>query len=85
MLEIIEHTLKDSIKLIPFLFITYLLMEFLEHKTSSKINKTIIAIQIIKGIYNNIGFKFMINSVLNVNTIIIKNVKIILKKYCIFL
>ena len=41
MLEIIEHTLKDSIKLIPFLFITYLLMEFLEHKTSSKINKTI--------------------------------------------
>ena len=41
MLEILEHTLKDSIKLIPFLFITYLLMEFLEHKTSSKINKTI--------------------------------------------
>ena len=41
MLEIIEHTLKDSIKLIPFLFVTYLLMEFLEHKTSSKINKTI--------------------------------------------
>ena len=41
MLEIIEHTLLDSIKLIPFLFITYLLMEFLEHKTSSKINKTI--------------------------------------------
>lgn len=41
MLEIIEHTLKDSIKLIPFLFITYLLMEYLEHKTSSKINKTI--------------------------------------------
>ena len=41
MLEIIEHTLKDSIKLIPFLFITYLLMEFLEHKTTSKINKII--------------------------------------------
>lgn len=41
MLEIIEHTLKDSIKLLPFLFITYLLMEFLEHKTSSKMNNTI--------------------------------------------
>ena len=41
MLEIIEHTILDSIKLIPFLFITYLLMEFLEHKTSSKINNTI--------------------------------------------
>ena len=41
MLEIIEHTLLDSIKLIPFLFITYLLMEFLEHKTSNKMQKTI--------------------------------------------
>ena len=41
MLEILEHTLLDSIKLLPFLFITYLLMEFLEHKASSKINKTI--------------------------------------------
>ena len=41
MLEILEHTLIDSIKLVPFLFITYLLMEFLEHKASSRINKTI--------------------------------------------
>ena len=41
MLEIIEHTLLDSVKLIPFLFITYLLMEFLEHKTSKKMQKTI--------------------------------------------
>jgi len=41
MLEILEHTLLDSIKLLPFLFITYLLMEFLEHKTSSKMKATI--------------------------------------------
>ena len=41
MIEILEHTILDSIKLIPFLFITYLLMEFLEHKTSSKVNNTI--------------------------------------------
>lgn len=40
-LEILEHTLLDSIKLIPFLFITYLLIEYLEHRTSSKINNTI--------------------------------------------
>lgn len=40
-LEILEHTLLDSIKLLPFLFITYLLMEFLEHRTSAKINNTI--------------------------------------------
>lgn len=36
MLEVIEETLIDSIKLIPFLFLAYLLMEYLEHKTSSK-------------------------------------------------
>ena len=39
--HLIEHTLLDSIKLLPFLFITYLLMEFLEHKTSSKVNSVI--------------------------------------------
>ena len=32
MLEIIEETLIDGIKLLPFLFITYLLMELIEHK-----------------------------------------------------
>ncbi|MGN1326754.1 MAG: putative manganese transporter [Clostridia bacterium] len=36
MLEVIEETLIDSIKLIPFLFLAYLLMEYLEHKTSNK-------------------------------------------------
>ena len=41
MLEIIEHTLIDSIKLIPFLFITYLIMEYIEHKTKEKTKETI--------------------------------------------
>lgn len=41
MLEIIEETLIDSIKLIPFLFITYLIMEFIEHKTKEKTRETI--------------------------------------------
>lgn len=36
MLEIIEHTLEDSLKLIPFLFLTYLAMEALEHKAGVK-------------------------------------------------
>lgn len=36
MLEVLLDTLKDSIKLIPFLFITYLVMEYIEHKTSDK-------------------------------------------------
>lgn len=37
----IEHALLDSIKLIPFLFITYLIMEYIEHKTSDKAKNTI--------------------------------------------
>lgn len=42
MLEhVLEHTILDSIKLLPFLFITYVAMEFLEHKTSEKMNKTL--------------------------------------------
>ena len=41
MLEIIEETLIDSIKLLPFLFITYLIMEYIEHKTSDKLKNTI--------------------------------------------
>jgi len=36
MTEVIIEAIIDSIKLLPFLFITYLLMEYLEHKTSEK-------------------------------------------------
>ena len=32
----IEHTIVDNIKLLPFLFVTYLVMEYIEHKTSEK-------------------------------------------------
>ena len=41
MIEVIEETLVDSLKLIPFLFLAYLLMEYLEHKTSGKIKKVV--------------------------------------------
>lgn len=33
--EILLHTLEDSIIVIPFLFLTYLFMEFLEHKSGN--------------------------------------------------
>lgn len=36
MLDILLDTVIDSLKLIPFLFITYLIMEYLEHKLSDK-------------------------------------------------
>lgn len=39
--EIVEHTLIDSVKILPFLFITYLLMEYIEHKTSNKVKQVI--------------------------------------------
>ena len=41
MLEILEEAIIDSIKLLPFLFITYLIMEYIEHKTKEKTKETI--------------------------------------------
>jgi len=41
MLHIIEHTLLDSIKLVPFLFLTYLAMEYLEHKAADKTSRMV--------------------------------------------
>ena len=41
MLDIILDTLIDSVKLFPFLFITYLILEYLEHKTGDKTKKII--------------------------------------------
>ncbi len=41
MLEIIQDTLIDGIKLLPFLFVTYLLMEYIEHKMAEKSKQAI--------------------------------------------
>lgn len=41
MLEIILDTLSDSIKLLPFLFLTYLAMEYMEHKAGEKMQSVI--------------------------------------------
>ena len=35
----IEHAFLDSLKILPFLFLTYLLMEYLEKKTGENANK----------------------------------------------
>lgn len=39
MFDVITDTLLDVVKLIPFLFLTYLVMEFLEHRTKAKTQK----------------------------------------------
>ncbi len=36
MLEVVKETLIDSIKLLPFLFVVFLIMEYIEHKYSDK-------------------------------------------------
>ncbi len=37
----LEHTLLDSVKLLPFLFLTYLAMEYLEHKAEDKAQRLV--------------------------------------------
>lgn len=41
MLDVILDTLIDSVKLLPFLLITYLIMEYIEHKMGEKSKQTI--------------------------------------------
>ena len=40
-IDILKDTTIDTVKLIPFLFLTYLAMEYLEHRTSSKTKRLI--------------------------------------------
>jgi hypothetical protein len=40
-LDILKDTIIDGIKILPFLFITYLLMEYIEHKTTNKTKQMI--------------------------------------------
>ena len=41
MLDVVLDTLVDGVKLLPFLFLTYLTMEYIEHKTTAKTKNTI--------------------------------------------
>ena len=41
LVHIIEHSIIDSLKLVPFLFLTYLAMEYLEHKAGDKVVKLV--------------------------------------------
>ena len=66
MLEVVLDTLKDSIKLLPFLFVAYLMMEYIEHKTSNKTKQIVQksgkfgpALGSILGIFPQCGFSAM--------------------------
>ncbi len=41
LLHILEHTLLDSVKILPFLLIAYLIMEYIEHKTTDRTREAI--------------------------------------------
>ena len=41
MLDVVLDTLVDGVKLLPFLFLTYLAIEYIEHKTTAKTKNTI--------------------------------------------
>jgi len=58
MIHVIEHTILDTIKLIPFLFVTFLLIEYIEHKINNKkiITKSKKAGPLIGGIVPQCGF-----------------------------
>lgn len=40
-IEIIEDSFIDSVRLVPFLFVTYLVMEYLEHKAGNRMQRAI--------------------------------------------
>ena len=41
MIDILEHTLIETIKLLPFLFVAFLIIELIEHKLNNKSKKVI--------------------------------------------
>lgn len=41
LLHALEHSILDALKLLPFLFLTYLLMEMMEHTAGDKVTKMI--------------------------------------------
>ena len=42
MTEILLDAVIDTLKLVPFLFVTYWFMEWLEHKTGTKDRKSVV-------------------------------------------
>ena len=70
--EILHHTLLDTLKLIPFLLIAFLLLEYIEHKMSNK-SKNVLAsnqkygpiVGSILGAFPQCGFSVMATNLFN--------------------
>ena len=69
-MEILEHVLhhawEDSIKILPFLFITYLIMEYLEEKMTGKTKQILMKTEksgpawgAVLGMLPQCGFQFI--------------------------
>ena len=41
LLHFVEHALEDTLSLVPFLFVTYLVLEALEHAAGNRVNATV--------------------------------------------
>ena len=72
MKEILHHTLSDTVKLIPFLLIAFLILEYIEHKMSSKSKKILINNQkfgpfvgSLLGAFPQCGFSVMATNLFN--------------------
>ena len=70
--EILHHTLDDTIKLIPFLLIAFLILEFIEHKMSSKSKNILVNNQAygpiigsLLGAFPQCGFSVMATNLFN--------------------
>ena len=52
--DLIKDTLIDGVKLLPFLFITFLLMELIEHKFGDKLNKMLAKVNKIGPLFGSL-------------------------------
>ncbi len=80
MIDVLLDAIIDSIKLVPFLFITYLIMEYIEHKTKDKTKKAIKKsgkfgplIGSILGVFPQCGFSVSATNLYAARVITIRN------------
>ncbi len=80
MIDVLLDAIIDSVKLVPFLFITYLIMEYIEHKTKDKTKKAIKKsgkfgplIGSILGVFPQCGFSVSATNLYAARVITIRN------------